>query len=201
MSNLKNASDEMLRRVLGRLPRRLPPPGLTTALRVAASKERLRRGGFGKALLYWFDRLQWEASDAMRALALPVVGGVFSAVILLGMWVVPTYPVRADSSFDVPTTLTANSFMGTATEAAVKATGPVVGAGADVVVDVTIDGRGRIVEYRVVSGTIFGEDPGFRRRLENLLLFTEFVPATAFGKPGVSRMRLTLTSSSVDVRG
>ena len=115
MSNLKNASDEMLRRVLGRLPRRLPPPGLTTALRVAASKERLRRGGFGKALLYWFDRLQWEASDAMRALALPVVGGVFSAVILLGMWVVPTYPVRADNNFDVPTTLTANSFMGTAT--------------------------------------------------------------------------------------
>jgi hypothetical protein len=200
MLNLRNASNEVLSRALGRLPRRLPPPGLTTVLRVSASRE-LRRRNFRGAFVYWYDRLQWQASNAMRSLALPVVGGVFSAVILLGMWVVPTYPVRADNNFDVPTTLTANSFMGTATEAAVKATGPVVGAGADVVVDITIDDRGRIVEYRVVSGAIFAKDPGFRRRLENLLLFTEFVPATAFGRPGVSRMRLTLTSSSVEVKG
>jgi len=197
MSNLKNASDEMVSRALRGLSRRLPPPGLTTALRVSASRE-LRRRSLGSAFLYWVERLHREGSDAMRSLALPVAGGVFSAVILLGMWVVPTYPVRADNSFDVPTMLTPNSWTGTATEAAVKATGPVVLAGGDVVVDITIDGRGRIVEYRVVSGA---EDPGFRRRLENLLLFTEFVPATAFGRPGASRMRLTLTSSSVEVRG
>src|SRR6516162_1073179 len=124
MLNLRNASNEVLSRALGRLPRRLPPPGLTTVLRVSASRE-LRRRNFRGAFVYWYDRLQWQASNAMRSLALPVVGGVFSAVILLGMWVVPTYPVRADNSFDVPTTLTANSVMGTATEAAVKATGPV----------------------------------------------------------------------------
>ena len=200
MLNLRQASNETLSRALGRLPRKLSPPGLTTALRVAASRE-LRRRSIGGAIKYWCERLQLEVSYTMRAHALPVVGGVFCAVILLGMWVVPTYPVRAASSFDIPTILTPNSFMGTATEAAVKATGPVVGAGADVVVDVTIDDRGRIVEYRVVSGAIFAEDPDFRRRLENLLLFTEFVPATAFGRPGASRMRLTLTSSSVEVRG
>jgi hypothetical protein len=204
MSNLnsrfKNASDEMLTRMLRRLPQRLPPAGLTTALRVTASRAREQRSIWA-ALRQWSERVQWEIGNFVGSLALPAAGGVFSAVFLLGLWVIPTYPVHADSSFDVPTMLTPNSWTGTATEAALKTTGPVAGAGSDVVVDVTIDDRGRIVEYSLVSGPASAQDPDFRRRLENLLLFTEFVPATAFGKPGASRMRLTLLSSSVDVRG
>lgn len=202
MSNLherlRDASDDTLRRVLGGLPRRMPPPALGTRLRVLASKERSRRS-LGGEFLYWCQRLYWEAGDMMRSLALPTAGGVFSAVVLLGLWVIPTYPVRAISSYDIPTALTANHWAGTATDVAVKAMGPVA-AGGDAVVDVTIDDRGRIIEYQVVSGPI-AQDPDFRRRLENLLLFTEFTPATAFGLPGVSKLRLTLSSSYVDVKG
>ena len=200
-TRLKNASDEMLNRALRNLPRRIPPAGLTTRLRVDVSKLH-QRGRLGDVLFQWLDRVQFETWNFVRGLALPAVGGVFTAVILLGLWVVPTYPVRADDSFDIPTMLTANSWTGTATEAALKTTGLVVGAGADVVVDVIIDDRGRIVSYNVVSGgPTVTQDPGFRRRLENLLLFTEFIPATAFGRPGASRMRLNLLSSSIDVRG
>jgi len=204
MSNLherlRNASDDTLRSVLGRLPRRIPPPALGTRLRVLASKER-NRSSIGGVFVAWYDRLCWQAGQMMRSLALPTAGGVFSAVVLLGLWVVPTYPVRPVSSFDVPTMLTPNSWTGTATEAALKTMGPVVGAGGDAVVDVTIDGRGHIVEYKLVSGPNVAQDPEFRRRLENLLLFTEFIPATAFGQPGLSKFRLTLFSSYVDVKG
>jgi hypothetical protein len=40
-----------------------------------------------------------------------------------------------------------------------------------------------------------------RRRLENMLLFTEFVPATQFGVPTTSRLRLPVVSSRVEVKG
>ena len=202
---------EALSRALGSLPQRIPPPGLTTSLRVIASRERQRtlaRRSFPAALEYWGDRLRLAAIDVMRPLALPAAGGVFSAVVLLGMWVVPTYPLRATSSFDVPTMVT--------TEATVKDMMPIAGLGNDmvvdaadamadprnVVVDVTVDDQGRLVDYTIVSGPSSVRDPVFLRRLENLLLFTEFVPATAFGRPEFSKMRVTLLSSYVvDVKG
>ncbi|HEX8827394.1 MAG TPA: hypothetical protein VF778_04705, partial [Xanthobacteraceae bacterium] len=61
----------------------------------------------------------------------------------------------------------------------------------------------RMIDYRIVSGPTTVQDPGFRSRLENLLLLTQYVPATAFGQPGLSTLRLSLTavSSALDVRG
>ena len=206
--------DETLSRVLGALRKRNPPAGLTTALRVHASRERQRlRAQINprSAFLDWCDRLRLLAHNVMGPVALPAAGGAFSAVILLGMWVVPTYPARVNSAFDVPTELT--------TEVGVKSVGEEhrlatfrrtflsaqaiaqAVAGDDVVVDVRIDGLGRMIDYNVVSGPGSVLDPGFRHSLENLLLLTEFVPATAFGKPGLSTLRLTLSPISVDVRG
>jgi hypothetical protein len=165
------------------------------------------------ALLDWCDRLRLLAHNVMGPVALPAAGGAFSAVILLGMWVVPTYPARVNSGFDVPTELTTEvgvksdgeehrlaTFRRTFLSAQAIAQAGTV-AGDDVVVDVRIDGVGRMIDYNIVSGPGSVLDPGFRHRLENLLLLTEFVPATAFGKPGLSTLRLTLSPSSVDVRG
>ena len=129
----------------------------------------------------------------MRPLAFPVAGGVCSAIVLFSTWVVPTYPVRAANSVDVPTILN--------TVATVKGTAPIGVAGGDIVVDVLVDGQGRMIDYSVVSGTRVEKDEALRRRLDNFLLFTEFVPATSFGQPTVSRLRLTLGSNRVDVKG
>ncbi|HEY7336105.1 MAG TPA: hypothetical protein VH639_14545 [Bryobacteraceae bacterium] len=211
-ANLKKAalgkvSDGMLSEMLGALPKRTPPPGLRTSLRVEASMERQRmlaQNDPWGAFLNWCDRLRVLAHNAMGPVALPAAGGAFSAVLLLGMWVVPTYPFRANTSFDVPTVLT--------TDVGVKSAGAahlfaqaiaqaVAVAGDDVVVDVTIDDQGRMVDYNVVSGPASVQEPGFRRRLENLLLLTEFDPATAFGHPRLSTLRLTLSPSHVDVKG
>src|SRR5712692_9772583 len=82
-------SDEALTRALGSLPRRIPPPGLTTALRVLASHERQRIRARRRPLdrwAAWRDRVLLAANNVMRPLALPACGGVFSAVVLLGMW-------------------------------------------------------------------------------------------------------------------
>lgn len=202
---LKSSNEETVSRLLRALPRRIPPSSLRTALRVHASRERQRlaEGWLSGPVIAWYDRLRLMMNNAVWPVALPAAGGVFSAVVLLGMWLIPYYPVRASSDFDVPTGLTANNWTGTATSAAVRATGVDASLGADVVVDVTIDHQGRMIDYRIVGGPTTVQDPDFRSRLENLLLFMQYVPATTFGQPGLSTLRLSLTafSSAVDVRG
>jgi hypothetical protein len=190
------AKQEDLSRALGRLPVRIPPPGLTTSLRVIASRERQRtmnRMTFRRKWETWCDRVRLSATNVMRPLALPLAGGIVSAVVLFSMWVVPTYPVLGKTTSDVPTILT--------TAPAVKGTAAMGVAGGDVVVDVTVDDQGRMVDYTILRGPRLLHDAALRRRLENMLLFTQFVPATEFGKPVPSKLRLSLFSSYINVKG
>jgi len=179
------------------LPQRIPPPGLTTRLRVVASRElQTRNHTRWDRWINWFNNLRWMADTMMRPLALPFAGGLFSAVALFTTFVVPTYPLRATNTaktYDVPTMLT--------TEAFIKNTGTLSSTDSEVVVDVTIDEQGRMVDYIVISGAAILTDAARRRRLENTLLFTEFVPATAFGVPTAGRIRLSLNSSQIEVKG
>jgi len=182
--------------VLGELPQRIPPASLSQTLRRIAERERealLERRRFRQALETWRDRISLAAKDVMQPLALPAAGGISAALVLLGLWLVPTYPVHADNGSDVPTMLT--------TEAEVKEVGPVALSAGDLVLDVTVNGQGRMVDYSIVSGPRTILDAGFRERLENMLLFTTFVPATAFGQPGFGKVRLTVLSSAIDVKG
>jgi hypothetical protein len=181
-------NDEVLSRVLRGIKPLVPPAKLSTSLRVLASKELSRRSSRA-----WLDRLQLFADNLARPLALPLAGGVFTTVVLFSMWLIPTYPIRAALGFDVPTGLT--------TEATVKGTGPIDAPGGDMVVDVTIDGGGRMVDYSIVQGRNVLNNVVLRRNLENMLLFTEFNPATLFGQPTASKIRLYLDSSHIDVKG
>lgn len=190
-------SDEILSRALRSLPARVAPAGLTTSLRVIASRERQRILGhqsFAHRWAGWRDAISLTMTNIMRPMAIPFAGGVLSAGVLLGMWVVPTYPLRANSTYDIPTMLS--------TEATIKGAAATSTTNGEIVVDVTVDDQGRMVGYQVVSGQVILQDQVLRRRLENMLLFTTFVPATSFGQPVAARMRLSLHSlSQIDVKG
>jgi hypothetical protein len=71
----------------------------------------------------------------------------------------------------------------------------------DVVVDVAVDDQGRMIDYTVIAGASVLANPQVRRRLESALLFATFTPATSFGQPLPSKMRLWFHSSRIDVRG
>lgn len=180
--------------VLRNLPARTPSSGLRTSLltsaRVFASKERQR---LLSTQINWRDRLNLFATNLMRPLALPFAGGIFSTVALFSMCLIPMYPVRGDDSTDVPTVLT--------TEAAVKYTAPIAGSCGEVVVDVTVDESGRMVDYKIVSGFNVLTSAQVRRSLENRLIFTVFDPVTQFGQPTSGKMRLFFRNSEVDVKG
>ena len=185
----ESAERERIRAAMRALPRMAPPPDLTVRLHVLASRERQRRSAG------WLRRLATSLHLAfdglMRPMAVPLAGGVFSALILFAS-LVPSF-AWVPSAQDVPTALS--------TEAAVKGiTAPIGFGDGEAVVDVTIDDQGHMVDFDIVRDT--GEvNQDFRRSVENALLFTVFTPRTAFGQPVGGKLRVTFRNSSVEVKG
>lgn len=185
---------ERVRQALRALPKAAVPGELTLRLRVAASKARAesrRPSGWDR----WRDRFELTSKNLMRPVALPLAGGLCSAVVLFSA-LVPTFDstYKAPSSaWDVPTML--------ATEPTVMCTAPVAFPDAEAVVDLTIDDQGRMVNYTIVSIAPGEKIDQLRPIIENKLLFTAFRPATAFGKPVAGTVRVSFGSSHVEVRG
>jgi hypothetical protein len=178
------------------LSAKIPPAELRTSLRVIASRERQRRlehRNFATMWRAWQEKAQLFVDNVVLSLALPFAGGVFSTVVLFSMFVVPAYPLLSNSDADVPTVLN--------TPVAVKSMAPFSVGDTDVVVDVTVDEQGRMADYAIVAGASVLANPQMRRRLESALVFSNFTPATTFGQPMMSKMRLWFHSSRIDVRG
>lgn len=186
---------QRIREALRSLPRRTPPPDLTLRLRVAASKARSQAAGGRSVWHRWMDHFQLAVTNLMRPLALPLAGGLGAAIILFSS-LVPTFnstyaASAAISPWDVPTMLN--------TEPTVKYMAPVA-FDSDAIVDLKIDDQGRVVDYTIVSGSGAQTDQ-LRHQIENNLLFTEFWPATAFGRPISGTVRVSFRSSHLEVRG
>ena len=146
-----------LKGTLRAMPQRKPPAELSTRLRVAASHEaslKQRRAAASSPIAYWLDVIQIWSSNLMRPFALPAAGGLVTAIFLFSM-IAPTFTVRAASSIaqDVPT--------GLSTQAALARSVVTYGtADEDVIVDVWVDGTGRMVTYSVPAGQDWHNDPG-----------------------------------------
>jgi hypothetical protein len=187
---------ETLGQALRELPVRIPPSALRTSLQVVASRERQRRlarrtgwSVFG----FCCGRVELLCEHMIRTVALPAAGGFCSAMVLFTMFVVPAYPLREGNTADVPTMLN--------TPVSIKSMSPFGAGDSDVVVDVSVDGQGRMMDYAVITGATVLATVDIRRRLENALVFTEFTPATMFGQPTASKVRLWFHASRIDVRG
>ncbi|MEQ1884492.1 MAG: hypothetical protein ABL967_05475 [Bryobacteraceae bacterium] len=179
---------------LGQLPAVEPAPEMRTRLQVIASRERQRRiarRDLHSRLTTMWDRFDLFFQHLLRPFAVPFAGGVSSALVLFVTCVVPAFPLRTQDAFDVPTVLF--------TQVALKGSAAFDAGEEDVVVDVNVDGQGKMIDYAIVSGAAIRANVQLRRRLENVLVFTEFTPATVFGQPTRSKMRLMFTG--IDVKG
>lgn len=178
------------------LPVLTPPGDLLTRLRVLASRERgrrLSRAWLPASLDEWVLRARIWANGMMRPLALPMAGGLLSAMVLFGL-LAPSFAQRQNPDIaDVPTMLS--------TEAIFVGMGPFGLTDDLVTVDVTVDAHGRVVDYSTPDGQAWVKNPGARRIVENALLFAEFSPGTTFGMPSFAKVRLTLRRSQIDVKG
>jgi len=186
---------QRLREALRSLPQRTPPVDLIVRLRVAASKARLGGSSYSSRWRSWRDRFELSLTNLMRPLALPAVGGLCSAVFLFSTLVptfMSTFAMDKTPWDDVPTMLT--------TQPTVKFMAPVAFVNEDAVVDLKLDGQGRIINYSIVGAPGPASDQ-LRHSIENSLLFTEFWPATSFGRPIAGTIRISFRSSRIDVRG
>ena len=185
------------RSALRALPPLAPPEYLVTSLRVLASRDRARRllsPRLPSFMAAWLTRIRLEASGMMRPFALPMAGGLASALILFAL-VAPGFAVPARSTIaDVPT--------GLSTEATLLYMGPFGFTADGITLDVSVDSRGSITGYSSPDGQQeWLSDPEVRRSVENALLFLAISPGTTFGRPVSGTVRIMLRSSWIDVKG
>lgn len=184
-----------VRQSLQSLPKKRVAPALTTALRVIASKERARRTRLQSVASFIAAKrvdMTLMFNNLMRPLAIPCAGGLMAATLVFSM-IVSSYPLRGNSfAEDVPTQMY--------TEASFKGMVPLNFSEHDVIVDLIIDDQGRVLDYAIAGGAR-ANDPVVRRSLDNMLLFTEFRPATSFGQPVSGKLRLSFQRGQIDVRG
>lgn len=187
-------SDAGLRAALKSLPPQMPPPDFRVRLQVLASKEAARQRELraGK-LAFWLRQCRQWVDDLMRPIAIPTAGGFASALLLFAV-LAPSIAARSVpvSLVDVPTVLY--------TEASVKSSLPFGYDGQEVVVELSLDEGGRMVDYSLPESAKTSS-PEIRRYIENHLLTMQFIPATAFGQPTAAKLRIWFRSNRIDVRG
>lgn len=168
------------------------PDHVKMSLRVVASREAHRRRMYA-GLRGWVrqraELFQLTVNNLMRPLALPAAGGLMSAVFLFSMVLTNYHGIQRQPVDDVPTILATAASMKTSLFLAEELNQELLN------IDVLVDEQGRAIEYRLPTGA----SPELRRRIGNSLLFTRFEPATAFGQPTPSWVRLSYRR--IDVRG
>ena len=187
-------SQQLMRTTLRSLPRMAPPADLTLRLRILASKERQLDWTPRSRAKAWRARVHLALSNMMKPIALPAAGGLCAAMLLF-MTLVPSFTTNRNWVEDVPL-----CDLSPSTEPMLKSFAPIGFNYGDAEVDLRIDQYGRIVNYSIVSAP-GNERDALRRSIENNLLFTTFTPATSFGVPKSSTMRLSFRSSRIDVKG
>lgn len=159
-----------LRASLREMSRPAMPARLSAELRMLASRERIRRIAYvslSARMQNWGAAFQIHCRNMMRPVALPVAGGVISAILLFGMWIPDLTATPHTFASDVSAPIY--------TDPSLSRSNP-VRYGGDVVVQLVIDERGKVADYLVIQGQDSEE-------LRNFILFSTWTPATSFGKP------------------
>jgi hypothetical protein len=172
-------------RAVSSLGRRQAPPELALKLRVALSHEAAR------SRTRSFVGLQVRLEDALNAFMVPATAGVLSAIVFFGLLIgLFALPVQANN--DVPTMLYTPPVL-----AQSPFSNGIERMNAEsIVVEAYVDANGRVQDYRILSAPTTDE---IKPQLENMLIFTTFRPATAFGQP--TSGRAVLSFSKINVKG
>ena len=200
-ARIKSMAD--LRARLQRLERPRVPAALAVELRVLASHERVRRlarASLPARLKHWHDTILLHFENLMRPVALPVAGGVVSALLLFGA-LIPTLIFRPQLTNDPPLAITAGpgdlhlelAVTGRLGDKLVNWIGETprlepldaMVSSDDNVVELTIDDKGRIADFQVLQGQLTPE-------VITLIQFSRLTPATFFGKPTWGKTLLVL---------
>lgn len=188
---------EWQRKALRSLASAPVPAKLAANLRVMASHEQTRQ----LSRITWrarFEtlrcRLTLEFENMMKPVALPVAGGLITAMLMFGV-LIPSVSYARIKSIEPPAAVFT------------EPDGQVVGEGVfpklesanvptsvgKIVVLLLIDDRGRVKDYRVTQGAMTPE-------IQNFILFSVFTPATIFGQPTWGEVQAVFGDDTPDRR-
>jgi Putative zinc-finger len=164
--------------LLSRMPRAVPPADLA-------------------------DRAEILLDNVFRPLTVPATGGLFSAFIIFVFvlhMILPGITVQADPN-DIPTGLLRPaeliSLYSYPDAAVPEVQHPDVDLQRDLLVDVTVDAQGQMVDYDIITGP---DTPQLRHQLDQVLIFSRFRPMMSFGRPTAGG-HVVLSFSAIHVRG
>ena len=185
------ASLRRTQQLLGSLGKKKAPADLSLKLRVAISQEvaLTKRPPFQGLLV----RLQ----NAIEGIMVPATAGLVTAVVVFGLlagFLALPSQLQAGNE-DVPLMLyTAPVLQQTA-----LGIGTTPGAinSDSLVIEAYVDENGRIEDYRILSEP--GRAKDLLPQVKNMLIFTQFRPATAMGRPTAGRA--VLAFSKINVKG
>jgi hypothetical protein len=207
------------RAILRKMAQAPVPADLAARLSVLASHERerqLARVSLGVRVRRMAAKIDLAFENLMRPVALPVTGGLVSALLLFGL-MVPTlsfahkttgHESHADdvseqlSRRDIfPATfptgqLVTNPYGQTDDDDDSLRIEPVDSMPSDFlnIVDLTIDETGRVVDWTVVKGVITAD-------MKSVILLSTFQPATNMGMATSGKIRMVQFAPSVTVHG
>jgi hypothetical protein len=128
----------------------------------------------------------------MNAFMLPATAGLVTAIVFFGLLIgFFALPPSVSASSDVPTLLyTPPEFAGSQFSLG--------SVNADsIVVEADVDESGHVQDFRVISAPPNSDEA--IREINNVMLFTVFRPATAFGQP--TSGSVVLSFSKINVKG
>jgi hypothetical protein len=174
------------------------PAKLAANLRVMASHERSRqltRITWRARLEAMRDRISLQFENMMKPVALPIAGGLISAMLMFGV-LIPSVSYARIKTLEPPSPVFT------------EPDGQVVGEGefprlesanmpnanGKVVVLLIIDDHGRVQGYHVTQGVM-------TREVQNFILFSIFTPATMFGMPTWGEVQAVFGAEPGDRRG
>jgi len=159
-----------------------PPPQLGARLRVMASHEFARHS----------NRLNWPARVAnfranirlyfdnlMRPFAVPVTGGLFSALLMFSILLPSLNPFQRNTAYEPPLAVLTDpdgEIVGTSNGAVRLQPGGATITGNEVGLVLFIDERGHVQDYYLSGGELTEE-------MKSLILLSRFIPATIDGQP------------------
>ena len=147
-----------------------------------------------------WERLGVRFRNWTRPIAVPATGGIFSAAILFVGLMSNISFVPRDLGADIPLTYLTKTLI---THPSMS-TAPPFSVTEDIGVEVFIDGKGKVYDFRIIHlpSSYSAANAKLRAELANALLATRFDPATNFGRPVLGRVLLSFRPvTHVQVRG
>lgn len=175
---------EANRNLIAALRPKIAPPDLALQVRIAVSRE------LAASRRNPFEAIAMRFQNAMNAFMVPATAGALTAVVMFGLLIgtlIPRQYAGHDVTLYTPPQLNFAPFGLEAGSA----------NGDALVVEASVDSHGRVQDYRVISAP--SDADGAISELKNMLIFSQFRPATSFGQPVSGTV--VLSFSKINVKG